>query len=102
MAASIAANAEGRRFLSGRFAALGLDFVESEANFILVRVGEAEAVTAALLDRGVQVKSAAPFGTPEHIRVSIGRPEENQYFIEALAQVLGKQDYQNQGEDKWQ
>lgn len=100
--ASIAANAEGRQFLSGSFAALGLDFVPSEANFILVRTGEAEAVTAALLARGVRVKSAAPFGTPDHIRVSVGRPEENQFFIEALTQVLGKQDHQNQGEDKWQ
>jgi histidinol-phosphate aminotransferase len=42
-----------------------------------------------LLDRGVIVRPLASYGYPEHLRVSVGRPEENARFVEALRQVLG-------------
>jgi histidinol-phosphate aminotransferase len=41
-----------------------------------------------LLDRGVIVRPLTGYGYPEHLRVSVGRPEEKRRFIEALAAAL--------------
>jgi histidinol-phosphate aminotransferase len=43
----------------------------------------------ALLREGVIVRPVANYGMPTYLRVSIGLPEENARFLEALAKVLG-------------
>lgn len=67
--------------------ALGVDYVPSEANFLLLRVGDGEAVRRLLEQRGILVKEMAVFGMPEYIRVSVGLSEDNEYFIEALCAI---------------
>lgn len=81
-------NRAGREQLSQAFADLGLDYVPSRANFVLVRVGDAAGVHQALLRRGVIVRPVAGDGLPEHLRVSVGLPAENQRLIQALTEVL--------------
>jgi histidinol-phosphate aminotransferase len=81
-------NQQGMRMLSGAFDRLGLSFVPSAANFILVRVGQGLAVYEALLRRGVIVRPMDGYGLPEYLRVTIGLPEENRRFVEALEAVL--------------
>jgi histidinol-phosphate aminotransferase len=81
-------NQQGMRMLSGAFDRLGLPFVPSAANFILVRVGQGLAVYEALLRRGVIVRPMDGYGLPEYLRVTIGLPEENRRFVEALEAVL--------------
>jgi histidinol-phosphate aminotransferase len=76
------------RLLTAAFDRLGVPFVPSAANFILVRVGQGLAVYDALLRRGVIVRPMDGYGLPEHLRVTIGLPEENRRFIEALEAVL--------------
>ncbi len=83
-------NREGKAWLSARFTELGLDFVPSYGNFILLHVGDAASVNTALLQRGVIVRPVIGDGLPEHLRVSVGLPEENERFIAALKEVLGK------------
>ncbi|WP_193087028.1 histidinol-phosphate transaminase [Advenella sp. FME57] len=83
-------NRDGKRWLSAQFAEMGLEFVPSFGNFILLRVGDAAAVNTALLQRGVIVRPVVGDGLPEHLRVSIGLPEENAKFISALKEVQGK------------
>lgn len=83
-------NRDGKRWLSAQFTEMGLEFVPSFGNFILLRVGDAAAVNTALLQRGVIVRPVVGDGLPEHLRVSIGLPEENAKFISALKEVLGK------------
>jgi len=70
------------------FRRLELPFVPSAANFILVRVGQGLAVYEALLRQGVIVRPMDGYGLPEYLRVTIGLPEENARFIEALETVL--------------
>ena len=48
----------GRRFLTEAFAGLGLRFVPSQANFVLVDVGDGGRVAEAMLGRGVIVRWA--------------------------------------------
>lgn len=73
------------------FAALGLRYTPSYANFVWVDVGrDCKQVFQELLRVGVIVRTGDIFGAPTHIRVSTGRPEENARFLAALGQVLGR------------
>ena len=83
-----ALNRAGRVQLQDGFAALGLEFVPSHTNFVLVRVGDAQRVNNELLRRGIIVRPVAGDGLPEHLRVSIGLPEENARLLDALKDVL--------------
>ena len=85
---TLAVNREGMRVLTEAFRRLELPFVPSAANFILVRVGRGLAIYEALLRRGVIVRPMDGYGLPEYLRVTIGLPEENARFIEALETVL--------------
>ncbi len=70
--------------------ALGLDPLPSEANFLLVEVGEDRAplINRALLERGVIVRPARAFGAPGGIRITVGRPEETDRLLAAMAGAL--------------
>jgi histidinol-phosphate aminotransferase len=85
---TLAVNREGMRVLTEAFRRLELPFVPSAANFILVRVGRGLAVYEALLRQGVIVRPMDGYGLPEYLRVTIGLPEENARFIEALETAL--------------
>ncbi len=79
----------GVDYLQRALADLGLVCQPTQSNFIMVRVpGEGRQFFASLLDRGVIVRPLASYGFADCIRVSVGRPEENQRFVEALRQVL--------------
>ena len=79
---------EGIGFLQTAFGRLGLTFVPTHANFILVRVGDGDAVFRALLRQGIIVRAMAAYGLPEWIRVSIGTPEQNARFLQALTPLV--------------
>jgi histidinol-phosphate aminotransferase len=78
---------EGREHLQGEFALLGLEYVPSLANFILVRVGDGRAVFKALERKGVIVRDMSSYGLPEWIRVSIGTMPQNRRFLAELKAV---------------
>jgi histidinol-phosphate aminotransferase len=80
----------GRDFLQREFAAMGLEFVPSFANFVLVKVGNGKAVFQALMKRGIIVRDMTSYGLPEWIRVSVGTMEQNERFLAELRRV-GKQ-----------
>jgi histidinol-phosphate aminotransferase len=82
-------NAQGLRQLEEGFRKLGLDSIPSLGNFISVRVGDAKAVYAALLAKGVIVRPIAGYGLPSHLRVTVGQREQNLRFLDALAAVIG-------------
>ena len=63
---------EGRQTFARRLSGLGLDFVPSQANFVLVEVGDGAAVTDALLRRGVIVRPMSGYGMPSKIRITFG------------------------------
>jgi histidinol-phosphate aminotransferase len=81
-------NRAGMAYLVHALRDLGLEQVPSSANFIMVRVGHGARVYAALLRRGVIVRPMEVYAFPEHVRVTVGLPEENRRFIAALASAL--------------
>jgi histidinol-phosphate aminotransferase len=81
-------NAKGYRFFSRAFRKLGLEFVPSAANFILVRVGEGQCVFNEMQKLGVIARPMAGYQLPEWIRISIGTPKENARCLEALQRAI--------------
>jgi histidinol-phosphate aminotransferase len=80
----------GLKFYAREFRKLGLEFVPSSANFILVRVGEGARVFDQLQKAGVIVRPMASYDLPEWVRISIGTPKQNERCLAALKTVLGK------------
>lgn len=81
-------NRDGMRQLEAGFRGLGLEWVPSHANFLLVKVGDAGNIYLRLLQRGVIVRPVANYALPEWLRVTIGLPAENERFLAALAGAL--------------
>jgi histidinol-phosphate aminotransferase len=85
-------NAAGYRQLTLAFDALGLQYVPSFGNFVLVKVGADEGagarVNLALLRQGVIVRPVGNYGLPHWLRISIGLPQENAALIAALTKAL--------------
>ena len=82
-------NREGMRQLTAGFRRLGLGFIESAGNFVSVELPLAgREVYERLLRRGVIVRPVDNYGMPRHVRITVGLPEENQRFLEALAQAI--------------
>jgi histidinol-phosphate aminotransferase len=81
----------GRHFLYDEFKNLGIAYVPSRANFILVDVGRSAAdIYQKLLHQGVIVRPLTPFGMETALRITVGTPEENRKLVKALQAVLGK------------
>jgi len=81
----------GRHFLYDEFTTLGLRYVPSRANFIIVDVGRSAAeIYQKLLHEGVIVRPMTPFGMETALRITVGTPEENRRLVKALRTVLGK------------
>ena len=87
---SRAVNAAGLEQLARGFERLGLEYIPSHANFITVRVGDADRVYKALLAEGVIVRPIAGYELPEHLRVTVGLPEHNARFLAALERAVAK------------
>jgi histidinol-phosphate aminotransferase len=80
---------EGLEYLENEFKKLKLEFVPSCANFILVNVGDGDKVFRGLQQRGVIVRPMRGYKMPECVRVTVGLPDENRKFINALRAELG-------------
>jgi histidinol-phosphate aminotransferase len=81
---TIALNAEGRATLGEQFSRLGLFWVPSEANFLLLEVGDGRKVYCLLKESGVLVQPMDRYGLAAFVRVSVGLAEENERFVRAL------------------
>jgi histidinol-phosphate aminotransferase len=84
-----ALNKAGRGELEETLRAHGLEPAgPAIGNFLFVDVGDGAGLFDRLLRQGVIVRPLAGFGAPEAIRVTVGTPEENAFFAEALSAVL--------------
>ena len=75
-------NAEGVEVLTREFEALGFKVLPTQANFICIKIGERARELVSFLERnGMIVRGLTSFGMPEYIRVTIGKPEENEFLV---------------------
>jgi len=85
---SIRRNREGMEQLVSGFRRLGLPYIESAGNFVAVETGLGMERYEALLQKGIIVRPVANYAMPDHLRVTVGRADENARLLAALEQVL--------------
>lgn len=80
---------EGKAFLYRSLSQMGLAYLPSVANFILVDVGrEGVEFFKAMLKFGVIIRDMKQYGLRNFIRVTIGTRKENERFVKVLKKVL--------------
>ncbi|MEX2489451.1 MAG: histidinol-phosphate transaminase [Pseudomonadales bacterium] len=86
---SVQLNREGLDYLTGACKEMNLGYIPSVANFLTIDFGrDAMPVYEALLQQGVIVRPIGVYELPNHLRVTVGTPEENERFVEALRAVV--------------
>ena len=78
---------EGRAYLEREFQTMGLEFVPSFANFVLVKVGDGKLVFDAMLRKGIILRAMGSYGLPEWIRISVGTMDQNRRCIAELKKL---------------
>ncbi len=81
-------NRDGLKFYEAAFEEMGLEYVPSVANFILVKVGDGDSVFRKMLQRGVIIRAMSGYKLPEYVRISVGTAKENARCIKELKVVL--------------
>lgn len=81
-------NQKGMAQLTQAFRNLELRYIPSYGNFVCFHADDAAALYQRLLRRGVIVRPIASYGMPEWLRVSIGLPQENDKFLQALRDLI--------------
>lgn len=75
-------------WLAGNFSELGLRYVPSVANFVLVDLArDADEMFQLLMREGVIVRPMKAAGFPTSVRISVGTHEENLRLVETLKRV---------------
>ncbi|MBC8097303.1 MAG: histidinol-phosphate transaminase [Akkermansiaceae bacterium] len=81
-------NTRGLKLYEESFKKLGLEYVPSSGNFILVRVGDGQRVFNEMQKLGVITRPMGGYQLGEWIRISVGTPAENERCLAALKKVL--------------
>jgi histidinol-phosphate aminotransferase len=88
---TLATNQIGKKRFYEGFEELGLNYVPTEANFVWVDVEkDSKEVFQSLLRRGVITRTGDIFNAPTYLRITIGTEGENEVFLSALKETLGK------------
>jgi len=91
---SILTNKMGKEYFYKEFKRLNLEYLPTQGNFILVKIGEKLTLGAEcfdyLLKNGVIVRPMSGYGFPNWIRISIGIEEHNKICIEKLRDFLNR------------
>jgi len=90
MQKTIRNNMEGATYLTESLSAMGLRVLPTWANFVYVEVDEdASELSKRLLAEGIIIRPLGGWGAKTAIRVTIGKPEENEAFVAAMKKVVG-------------
>ena len=80
---------EGLRFLYQALDRIGVKYIPSQSNFLMILVGKnCQRVYESLLQQGVIVRPLSSFGYHDYIRVTVGTAQENERFIRSLEKTL--------------
>jgi histidinol-phosphate aminotransferase len=84
-------NKLGREYLYKEFQRLRLDYIKTNANFIMVSTRlDDKIVFNELLKKGIIIRPGYLLGMPGWMRVTIGTKSQNEVFIAALEYILSK------------
>ncbi|MEM9025546.1 MAG: histidinol-phosphate transaminase [Verrucomicrobiota bacterium] len=88
LAEARAANETGKSFLTDGLRNLGLKVAPSATNFVLVEIEDPVGTFTELQKRGLVVRPLAPYGLSNHLRITIGKADENERLLANLAELL--------------
>lgn len=78
-----------RQWLSGMFSEIGIEYLPSSTNFILLNIHRnASEITGKMLKHNLLVRDCRSFGLPQSIRVAVRTRYENRQLVEALEACL--------------
>ena len=80
-------NRTARQLLCERLDGMGLGYVPSQTNFVLVRVIDAQEVADALLETGIRVRTLQEPGLRDYLRISTGTVEEMHRVADQLEAI---------------
>ncbi len=81
----------GRRSFYKELDELGIDYLPTQANFILINWGrDSREIYEFLLQNGIIVRPAHSFGLPDYFRVTFGTAEQNDRFFRILREGVRK------------
>ena len=81
-------NRETKDFLASELAKIGLKYIPSEANFVMIDVERPVfPMIGALRQRGVQVGRLFP-ALPNYMRVTVGKRSEMETFLEVFRSII--------------
>ena len=78
---------EAKRFLTNELSRLGFKVLPSDANYFLVKVGNARSFRHALLRRGIIVRDCSSFGLAEYVRIAPRTLPECEKLIMAIGSI---------------
>ncbi len=80
---------QGRDVLQAAFGEMGLEYVPTHANFIMVKVGNGSKLFKDMMAKGVIVRDMTSYQLPEWVRISIGTAAENAKCLRVMKECLG-------------
>ncbi len=84
-------NREGKEFLYRELDRMGVEYIPSETNFIMIELGQdAQSSFQEFLKQGVIVRPLGAYGLSTKIRLTVGKREENEAFIRSLNRIIRK------------
>ncbi len=79
---------DGLDYLYKELEKLKIDYFPTESNFLMIDIKrDANQFFEEMLKQGVIIRSMASYGYPGYIRITVGLPEENEKFIQALNNI---------------
>ena len=88
---TVRSNSDGMRYFTEEFGKLGLKYIPSYGNFMMIDLENAERVQdtfQSLMKKGVFVRPLPAFGLPHCLRITIGTQEENEMCVAALKEIF--------------
>jgi len=84
-------NWEGKEFLYEELDRMGVEYIPSETNFIMIELDQDTRTSfQEFLKQGVIVRPLGGYGLPTKIRLTVGKREENEAFIRSLKRIIRK------------
>jgi len=79
-----------REALESALADMGLLACHGHGNFVLLRHSAAGQILQRLEDQGIIPRPLGPYGMADYLRITVGTPEENRRFLQALGDIIGE------------
>jgi len=87
-------NKKGKNYFYAEFRRLGLNFLPTQGNFILVHIGGGDTsgkdCYESLLKNGIIIRPVGNYDFPDWVRISIGLPDQNVRCMKAIENYLQK------------